>query len=184
MFSPKYAISHKILINISKIEAAEEGIKHSPILPLYEKQFREDAVVRAVYHGTHLEGNMLREDEARDVLMGRDVLGRPRDVQEVINYRKVIEYIDEEANKHIEKITEPLVKKLHKLVTDKILTEEQSGEYRLKGVIIRNSQTGEVTFRPPQAIEVPFLMREFLYWINRDDKDESHPIMKAGIAQH
>lgn len=184
MFHPSFTISNKILQNISKIEAAEEVIKHSPLLPLWEKQFKEDAIVRSVYHGTHIEGNMLDKDEAKNILMGRDVVGRPRDIQEIINYRKVIEFIDEEARKKIDKITEPLVKKLHRLIVHKILTEEQAGEYRLKQVVIRNSQTGEITFRPPSPIEVPFLMREFLYWINRDDHDEIHPILKAGIVHH
>jgi Fic family protein len=184
MFNPSFVISNKILTFIAKIEAAEEVIHHSPILPLWEKQFREDAVVRAVYHGTHLEGNLLHKDEAKDVLLGKDVIARPRDIQEVINYRRVIEFIDEEAGKEIDKLTEPLVKKLHKLVTDKILPPDQVGEYRLKQVIIRNSQTGEVTFRPPPPIEVPFLMREFLYWVNKVDKDEIHPVLKAGIVHH
>lgn len=184
MFNPSFIISNKILTFIAKIEAAEEVIQHSPILPLWEKQFREDAVVRAVYHGTHLEGNLLHKDEAKDILLGKDVVARPRDIQEIINYRRVIEFIDEEAGKEIDKITEPLIKKLHKLVVDKILPPDQVGEYRLKQVIIRNSQTGEVTFRPPPSIEVPFLMREFLYWVNKVGKDEIHPVLKAGIVHH
>jgi Fic family protein len=184
MFNPTYTITNKTLMSIAKIEAAEEIIRHSPILPLWEKQFREDAIVRSVYHGTHIEGNLLHQDEAKDVLMGKEVLGRPRDIQEVINYRMVMDFIDEEANKKIDKITELVVKKIHKLVTVKVLSEDQAGEYRLKQVLIRNSQTGEITFRPPPAIEVPFLMREFLYWVNKDDKDEIHPVIKAGIAHH
>src|SRR5436190_23214895 len=104
MFNPSYTISNKMLTNIAKIEAAEEVIRHAPILPLWEKQFREDAVVRSTYHGTHIEGNLLHKDEAKDVLLGKDVIGRPRDIQEVINYRRVIEFIDEEANKKIDKI--------------------------------------------------------------------------------
>ncbi|NTU46457.1 Fic family protein [Candidatus Roizmanbacteria bacterium] len=184
MFNPSYTITNKILMHISKIEAAEEVIKHAPILPLWEKQFREDAVIRAAYHGTHIEGNQLAKDEAKDVLMGKDVLGRPRDIQEVINYRKVIEYIDEEATKNIEKITEPLLKKVHRIIIDKILPPEECGEYRTKQVVIKNSQTDEVTFRPPPAMEVPFLMREFLYWLNKEDKDSIHPVLKAGIAHH
>lgn len=169
---------------IAKIEAAEEVIRHAPILPLWEKQFREDAVVRTVYHGTHIEGNMLREEDAKDIMMGKDVMGRPRDIQEIINYRKVMDYIEEEANKKIDRISELIVKKIHRLVTEKILPVEQIGEYRLKQVIIRNSQTGEVTFRPPPSIEIPFLMREFLYWVNKDNKTEMHPVLKAAIAHH
>lgn len=184
MFNPVFTISNKILINISKIEASEEVIRHSPLLPLWEKQFKEDAIVRAAYHGTHIEGNKLEKDEAKEVLLGKQIIGRPRDIQEIINYRKVIEFIDEEANKAIDKITEPLIKKLHRIIVYKILPEDQAGEYRTKQVIIRNSQTGEITFRPPPAIEVQFLIREFLYWINRISKDELHPILKAGIAHH
>jgi len=184
MFSPNFNITNQTLNNIAKIEAAEEVIRHSPLLPLWEKQFKEDAIVRSAYHGTHIEGNMLRPDEAKDVLLGKDVLGRPRDIQEIINYRKVIELIDEEAHKKIDKITEQLIKKLHRTITDKILMPEQAGEYRLKQVVIRNSATGEITFKPPPPMEVPFLMREFVYWINKEDADQIHPVLKAGIVHH
>jgi Fic family protein len=184
MFNPAFNITNKTLNNISKIEAAEEVIRHSPLLPLWEKQFKEDAIVRSAYHGTHIEGNMLKQDEAKDVLLGKDVLGRPRDIQEIINYRKVIELIDEEGQKKIDKITEQLIKKLHRIITSKILNLEQAGEYRLKQVVIRNSSSGEITFRPPAPMEVPFLMREFVYWMNRENADEIHPVLRAGIAHH
>ncbi len=183
MFNPQFNITNKILTNIAKIEAAEEIIRNSPILPLWEKQFKEEAIVRSVYHGTHIEGNQLAKDDAKNILAGKEVIGRPRDIQEIINYRKVIDFIDEEAKKKIEKITDLLIKKLHRIVVDKILPLEQTGEYRTKQVIIRNSATGEITFRPPAPIEVPFLMREFLYWLNKDNLD-IHPVLKAGIAHH
>jgi Uncharacterized conserved protein len=184
MFLPSYNITNKILTNIAKIEAAEEVIKNAPLLPLWEKQFKQDAIIRAVHHGTHIEGNLLKKDEAKDILLGKQVIGRPRDIQEVINYRKVIEFIDEEAQKKIEKITEQLIKKLHRILTDKVLPPAEQGEYRKKQVVIRNSQTGEVTFRPPPPIEVPFLMREFVYWLNTWDFQKIHPVLKAGIAHH
>ena len=159
MFNPSYVITNKILNNIAKVEAAEEIIRQAPLLPLWEKEFKQDAVVRTVYHGTHIEGNRLHKDEAQNVLMGKDVVGRPRDIQEIINYRRVVDFIDEEAKRKIDKITEPLIKKLHRLIVDKILPEEAAGEFRTKQVVVRNSQTGEVTFQPPPPVEVPFLMR-------------------------
>src|SRR3989338_10601575 len=113
MFTPSFTITNKIINNIAKIEAAEEVIRHSPLLPLWEKQFREDALVRSAYHGTHIEGNLLHKEDAKDILEGKDIVGRPRDIQEIINYRKVIEFIDEEATKKIDKITDQVIRKLH-----------------------------------------------------------------------
>ncbi|OGK33402.1 hypothetical protein A3A46_02080 [Candidatus Roizmanbacteria bacterium RIFCSPLOWO2_01_FULL_37_13] len=184
MFTPIFTITNKILNNIAKIEAVEEVIRLSPLLPLWEKQFKEDAIIRSAYHGTHIEGNPLHKEDAKDILLGKDVIGRPRDVQEIINYRKVIEFIDEEAKKKIDRITELLLKKLHRIIGDKILSVDQAGEYRTKQVVVRNSETGEVTFRPPAPLEIPYLIREFLYWLNREDKDNIHPVLKAGIAHH
>ncbi|HRN70151.1 MAG TPA: Fic family protein [Candidatus Woesebacteria bacterium] len=184
MFSPQFQISNRILMNISKIEAVEEVIRHAPILPLWEKEFREDAIVRSVYHGTHLEGNMLQKDEALNVLKGKDVMARARDIQEVINYRKVIDFIDQQAKENNQHITEELIQKIHGIVVNKILPPDQAGAYRTKQVVIRNSQTGEITFKPPIPVEVPYLIKEFISWVNRTTKDDLHPILKAGIAHH
>ncbi|MFA9289006.1 MAG: Fic family protein [Weeksellaceae bacterium] len=184
MFAPQFLITNKIMSAISKIEAVEEVIRHAPILPLWEKQFREDAIVRSVYHGTHLEGNQLQKDEAENVLRGKDVMARARDIQEVINYRKVIDYIDDQAKRNTLEVNEDFIKHVHGIIVDKILSPDQAGEYRTKQVVIRNSQTGEVTFRPPTPIEVPYLMKEFCQWLNNTSKDDLHPILMAGIAHH
>ena len=184
MFDPKYSITNRVLKNIGTIEAAREVIADAPLLPLWEKRFREDAVIRTAHHGTHIEGNRLNLTEAKDVLMGKDVVGRPRDVQEVINYRKTLQIIEQEVDRDVQKVTEGAIKKLHKTVVEGILNNDQVGEYRTKQVVIRNSLTGEITFRPPPAVEVPFLMREFIYWINKMDANEIHPILKAGINHH
>lgn len=184
MFNPSFTITNQILTNISKVEAAEEVIRNAPLLPLWEKQFKEDAIVRAAYHGTHIEGNMLQKEEAKEVLMGKTIAARPRDIQEIINYRKVVELIDDEASRKVDKITEQLLLKIHRITTEKTISQEQSGVYRLKQVVIRNSASGEITFKPPTPLEVPFLMKEFVYWINRDETRNIHSILKAGIVHH
>ncbi len=184
MFNPVFTITNKILKNIGMIEAARQVIIDAPILPLWEKQFREDAIIRTAHHGTHIEGNKLGFTEAKDVLLGKEVVGRSRDIQEIINYRRVLQLIDEEVKKKIEKITEELIKKTHRVVVNKISLPGESGTYRTKQVVIRNSETGEVTFRPPSAIEVPFLIREFLYWLNKIPNEDIHPVLKAGIVHH
>ena len=94
MYQPKFTISYAILRHMGVIEACKEVIDSAPLLPFYEKQFRSDALVRTVHHGTHIEGNALSLSQAKQVLEGQEVVGRDRDIQEVINYRKVMEYVE------------------------------------------------------------------------------------------
>src|SRR3989338_8885025 len=94
MYQPKFSINNKLLTLIGTIEAAREVIINAPLLPAYEKKFREEAIVRTVHHGTHIEGNELNIEEAQRVLAGNPIVGRDRDIQEVINYRNVLRYIE------------------------------------------------------------------------------------------
>ena len=94
MYLPKFSITNKILRNIGLVEAGREVIMNAPLVPAYEKKFREEAIVRTVHHGTHIEGNELNFSEAERVLKGQPVVARDRDIQEVINYRNVLNYLD------------------------------------------------------------------------------------------
>ena len=94
MYQPKFTITNKILKNIGSIEASREVIDNAPLLPYFEREFREDALVRSVHYGTHIEGNELNLSEAEKVIKGQEVVARDRDIQEVINYRKAMDYIN------------------------------------------------------------------------------------------
>jgi len=186
MFQPKFSITNKILKNIGIVEAAREVIINAPLVPAYEKKFREEAIVRTVHHGTHIEGNELNISEASAVLKGQPVVGRDRDIQEIINYRNVINFLDFVATGEVSKgkVTQDVVKKIHALTVGKLLPDAQCGAYRKTQVVVKNSQTGEVTFRPPPAIEVPYQMEAFLTWLSEVPKDEIHPVLKAGIVHY
>lgn len=183
MFEPKFYITNQILKSIGIIEAAREVINHAPLLPYYEKEFRKEALVRSVHYGTHIEGNELNIDQAEKVLEGEDVLARDRDIQEVINYRKVMDYIGELSARVDLEIDEDLIKKLHKLTVEKILPPEKCGEFRDTQVVVKNSLTGEVSFRPPPSTAVPIDLDELLQLINNKES-EIHPVLKAGIVHY
>lgn len=181
MYSPIYTITTKMLRHIGTIEAAKEVVENAPLVPAWEAKFREEAIVRTVHHGTHIEGNGLNFTEAEKVLAGAQIVGRDRDIQEVLNYRNVITFIETFDRNDV---TEDVLKHLHELTTYRILPEEASGQYRRSQVVIKNSQTGEITFRPPPALEVPFLVADFLLWFNGVQADDVHPVIKAGITHY
>lgn len=183
MYTPKFAITNKILRNIGLIEACREVIDNAPLLPFYEKEFQKDALKRTVYHGTHIEGNELSQNQAEKAMMGESVVARDRDIQEVINYRLVMERIDKSANDNSElAITEDFIKELHKLTVQKILAPEKCGTYRAAQVVVKNSLTGQVTFRPPLPIAVPIQLKNLFEFINKSD--EIHPVLKSGIVHY
>lgn len=181
MYTPTYTITNKMLKHIGVIEAAKEVIENSPLVPAWEAKFREEAIVRTVHHGTHIEGNELNFTEAEKVLAGAPVVGRDRDIQEVLNYRNVLKFIE---SYHGDTFSDETIKHIHGLTADKLMPEAVVGEYRKSQVVVKNSQTGEITFRPPTAVEVPFLVSDFLLWLNGQSSDDIHPTLKAGITHY
>lgn len=179
MYSPQFTITNSILKAIGAAEAAREVIENAPLLPYWEKKFQEEAVLRTTHYGTHIEGNELSLQQVQKILDGERIVARDRDVQEVINYRKVVEFIGKAKSIHID---EELVKRLHRVVIHHLLEDSNAGVYRNKEVVIRNSITGEVSFRPPRSLEVPWQMRDLIHFINEDH--ETHSILKAGIVHY
>ncbi len=170
---------------IGTIEAAKEVIDNAPLLPYYEKKFQAEALIRSVHYGTHIEGNELNLSDAEKVVMGQHVVARERDIQEVINYRKVIENIGElELIEKKEPVTQEFLKHLHQLTVEKILPPETSGVYRKTQVVIKNSQTGDVVFRPPLAVAVGYQMEDLIAFINSPESQDIHPILKSGIVHY
>lgn len=182
MYIPKFSINNEILKNIGTIEAAREVVNDAPLVPSYEKKFQDEAVLRTVYHGTHIEGNDLSLDQTKQVLEGQQIVAKERDIQEIMNYRNVVRFLDT-----VEKLPSyglHLLLKLHSLTTEKILPEGEVGKIRQTQVILRDGATGQVTFRPPPAIEVPFLLQDFLNWLNSREGKEVHPVLRAGISHY
>jgi Fic family protein len=192
-YSPKFTISSKILENVGLISAAREVIDNAPLVPAWERRFRLDARARIIHHGTHLEGNNLNLEEVESVLNSPTedptLPARDRDIQEVINYRAVMDYIDTLDQAGIESgellpLSETQLKEIHAMTVARILPEEEAGQYRKVKVVIRNTTTGEITFRPPPPIEVPALMDELFEWINSPAGRAVHPLIRAGILHY
>lgn len=183
MYTPKYTITNAILKHIGVIEASREVIDHAPLLPFYEKQFQKDALVRAVHHGTHIEGNALNLSQAEKVMAGQEVMARQRDVQEVINYRRVMEYIGsfEKGKTPLETDT---IKLMHRQTVEKILDPNRCGIFRSTQVVIKNSLTGEVSFTPPPAVVVGQQVRDLFAFINSTSSQDIHPVLKSGIVHY
>ncbi len=201
MFEPKFSITNQILLNIGNIEAYKALIDNSALIPAWEKNFQDEATLRTVHYGTHLEGNDLSLGQAKLIFENLDqkeagnkpphviknevgISARDRDIQEIINYRKVLEYLDElrENTQRFTRYKESEFKRIHQLTMDKILDDSQAGEYRTSRVLIKDAASGNISFRPPLPVEVPFQMEHFLEWLNSFISKDIHPVLRAGIT--
>lgn len=192
MYKPSYTITNSILGSIGKIEACREIIENAPLVPAYEAKFRQEAIIRTVHHGTHIEGNQLDTGEVAAVLGGQEIEARDRDIQEVLNYREVLKYIDKKkpAIALYNRIAKPSsfsekdLLQIHRLIVEKVLRPEQAGKYRTTQVVVKNSKTGEISFKPPEASKVQGLVRDFFKWLVSDTVSEIHPVLTAGITHY
>ncbi len=183
MYSPKYIITNKILKNIGVVEACKEVIENAPLVPSYEKQFQNDAFAKAIHHGTHIEGNELNLIQTKKILEGQEVYGRPRDIQEIVNYRNAMTLLDELAFKRgaydVAMLTD-----IHKATVDKIVSPEKIGVLRTTQVIIKEEGTDKVVLKPPPFVEVPYLLEDFFAWLNSETFKEVHPILRSAVSHY
>jgi len=197
MFTPNYTITNNLLKYIARIEACKEVISNAPLVPAWEAKFRDDARVRTIHHGTHLEGNDLTMEQTKLLfqvngtnpeIVGEQagVVAKERDIQEMINYRNTIGWIDEWGglSQRTIQYSEIMLKQLHRLTTERILPPEQVGEYRKAQVVVRSVENGSVIFRPPVHMEIPGQIEDLMSWLNEPANRETHSVLRAGIAHY
>lgn len=198
MFSPKFNITNNLLTYIASIESAKALIDHAPLVPSWEAKFRDEAMTRTVHFGTKIEGNDLTAEQTEKIMRYKiiknskeiaqkiGIVARERDVQEVINYRNVLVWIDQQEVADTSVLfSEQTLKMLHKLTMQGLLDGKRAaGEYRKQQVIVRGAAGGKIVFRPPVSVEVPFLIDDFFAWLNKPETMQTHPIFRAAIAHY
>jgi len=204
MFLPVFTINNQILKYIGTIEGAKAVIDEAPLIPAYEKQFQQEAIIRTVHFGTRIEGNDLTFQEVAKLVEGQKISATDRDIQEVINYRAVMSYLEElwslyDASMPLpeEKYTpsksdvqrpffysQTIIRRIHELTTKKVIPDSEIGKYRHQQVVLKNTRTGEIAHRPPPAVEVPYLVTELVDWLNSKDAREIHPAIRSAITQY
>lgn len=165
------------------ITEAKMAIGHAKLLPKQELKLRRQAMVRMAHSSTAIEGNRLGIHQVEDLLARKKVNATDRDIFEVQNYLNALRYIEQIV---IQKrpITEKVLLKIHKLVTNKTLPSEQSGCYRHVPVYIVRRRFGfpdTVMYTGPDAKSVPALCLALIQWLKNSEKEGINPVIVAGI---
>jgi len=169
-----------MLISIAE---SREVIKRAKILPKQELKLRRQALIRMTHSSTAIEGNKLNINEVEALLARKQIDAPQREIYEVQNYLNVLKYIGKIGDEK-QSITEKVLLRIHKLVTDKTLPEGQCGQYRKVPVYIVKRSPGlpdEIMYTGPEAKKVPDLCKDLLEWTDKSKKKDINPIIVAGI---
>lgn len=184
MFNPEYKLTNKIVSLLTLIAEAKAVIERAKLLPKQEFRLRRQALIRMSHASTKIEGNALNIRQVEAIAEHKKINAPLRDVYEVENYLKALRYISKVVEKK-QAIAERVILRIHKLVTDRTLSEEQSGHYRKGLVYVVRQQLGmpdKVLYTAPGAQKVPQLMSDLVEWIRNTEKEDVHPIIVAGIV--
>lgn len=122
-----------------------------------------------------IEANSLSLGQVRDVINGKIVLGKQKEIQEVKNAFDAYERIKEIDPYDIEEL-----KKSHGIMTKYVV--DISGEFRNSDEGVFDDR-GRCIFIAPSPYLVPSLMDGLFNWM-QDEKDNTHPLILSCIFHY
>lgn len=183
VWTPRFSISALIANKLMGIEAARAVLAVSAIPPEIASELRRRARLRSTHYSTRIEGNRLTLAEAEKVIEKKRITfhGRERDVSEVQNYWNGLLRVEEWAEKKTP-ITEEMLCRLHAMVMKG--KRSRSSPYRLAQNVVRDAATGAMIYLPPEAGDVPVLMKGLVRWIHYAERKLIPVPLIAGLAHY
>jgi Fic family protein len=176
----EFDLTPEIVRALQSIERARAEVQLTVLPPAVAEGLRLRARVRSTHFSTRIEGNRLTLIEAEQALMeGRKFPGRERDTREVQHYFQALEQIE----KWVEEgraISEERIRQLHALIFSG--KRARPTPYRDGQNVIRDGE-GTIVYLPPEANDVPGLMKELVGWINGAENEQPVPVV-AGLAHY
>ncbi len=181
-FNPKYTITSSMMKNLLQIENVKEEVKNLPVNPRLLISLRKTARISTIHYSTQIEGNRLSHKEVDNILTNNvEIKNRVRDEKEIRGYYAALDFMDKTA-KQKTVLKEDDIKILHGYVTGGGKKTVKPTPWRSGQNVITDSLSGKIVYMPPEAKDVPDLMKNLVDWIN-EQKDIPIPI-KAGIVHY
>lgn len=167
-----------------RIEAAKHEIAHLPATPALLATLRETARLFSTHYSTVIEGNRLTQEQVQQVIDSHEHFpGRERDEKEVLGYYAALEKLEDLASAR-RPVMENHIQTLHALVMGGGRKRVKPTAYRDGQNVIRDGATRRIVYMPPQARDVPKLMKALVAWLSTSEKAELPCPIRAGIAHY
>lgn len=170
---PPYTITDEILSYVSSIS---EKIGHITATAHLETKphLRKNNRIRSVHSSLKIEANSLSLGQVRDVINGKIVLGKQKEIQEVKNAYAAYERLREIDPYRIEDM-----KRFHGIMTRYVV--EESGNFRRGEEGVFNGD--QCVFMAPPARLVPQLMENLFCWM-REAQGSVHPLILSSVFHY
>ena len=66
----------------------------------------------------------------------------------------------------------------------KLIDDKDIAQFRNKQVIVRGARDGQVVFRPPVSVEIPYLLADFFEWLESSESQTLHPVLRAAVTHY
>lgn len=192
MFSPDFKITNKTLLNLIRVEIAGKVVQLAPLQSDWETRLKQETVVRRIFSLARFSANGMgiddvakivkdepgRDDKAHNVAMRVGVVGKEKDIQQILNMLNVNRLIEQLAflagKFQQDDLGEKELSQINALLSERLVLPNETGRFRDKEV---EGSTSAL----PLAVEVPFQMEDLFGWFKNANKNEIHPINKAGV---
>ncbi len=181
MFTPIFQITAGLTKILMDIEASRQMVSSLPITVPVLTSLRESARLISTHYSTQIEGNRLTQEQVDDVLHGGTFPNRERDEREVKNYFQALDFLDVLIKVEVAQIKEQDVRTLHGLVME---GKKRPTSYRAGQNAIKDSASGAIVYMPPEANDVPELMRDLIDWINEEVSNAELPVPIVAAITH
>lgn len=173
MFQPKFEYTDSIVADLGKIERYKTILDMSIVPTFIENQLKEQTKLKRTHFSTKIEGNLLNLEQVSKIIKKEDPIVKHKSEIEVRNYWDALTFLDEQKEKKTT-IDEGFIKKLHSIIDNsspgKRPKESIYREPTPAGVLfaVYDSVTREPDYIPPEAKEVPYLMKDLIQWITTE----------------
>jgi len=182
-WQPPYTLTPAIARALMDIEAVRTEMARTRLPLRVAGQLQHQARLRSTHFSTQIEGNRLSLGQAEKVVDGKKTQfhGRERDVLEVRNYWNALLKVEKWAGEKRE-FSENLIREIHALVEKG--NRAKPTPYRDGQNVIRDSRSGAIVYLPPEAKDVPRLMKALSAWVRSSEKSSIPVPLVAALAHY
>lgn len=181
MYKPVFEITPELLHLIAEAAELKMWIHHTVVDVTWLPVLQKETAARLAHSSTAIEGNPLTLPEVEAIARGEEIGVLQKDKQEVLNYLAAMRWIWQRKSNMM--IKERDVLHLHKLLTQKILTDEQTGRYKTRQNRVVDGR-GITVYTPPSPSQARPLTAQLLSWLQSAESHRSHAIIVGAIAHH